>query len=290
MALSIHVGAHKTASTHLQTTLRLLTEPLLKAGIHYQGPKQLREAKPQLHPSLAEGVPFRRSRTRLRRRMTEVFDVWPQAILSEENILGTLRSDRLMGPTGLYPEASQRVMRLMQITSHQPAVLFMSIREPLSFLQSAFLMQVRGGWELFFEDYTRNFDPAAMLWTDLAERLLEVPGVVGLVVWRYEDYAAVRPEILRALMPESVAELAQNPPPAVVGMSLSAYQEVVRSVEGDTSITLQEAAERAKTMFPRILGDDDGHIVDAATVARVREAYAADVAALRRVDGVRMLG
>ena len=35
MSLTIHLGAHKTASTHLQQTLRGLIPRMLASGIHY---------------------------------------------------------------------------------------------------------------------------------------------------------------------------------------------------------------------------------------------------------------
>jgi hypothetical protein len=88
-------------------------------------------------------------------------------------------------------------------------------------------MQVMGGHELLLADYLGGFDPVRLSWTGLAKRLLAVRGVARLVVWRYEDYAAVRPQILARMLPESLAARADDPPAAIVGLSQPAYADVL---------------------------------------------------------------
>ena len=85
------------------------------------------------------------------------------------------------------------------------------------------------GGELLLADYLDGFDPACLSWTHLAERLLSVRGVARLVVWPYEDYGVLRPQILAQMLPRALAAGAENPPPAIVGLSRSA-REAIRDV------------------------------------------------------------
>ena len=52
MALTLQIGAHKTASTHLQQTLRALTGAMVREGILYLDPVTLRRGSGRLDLSL----------------------------------------------------------------------------------------------------------------------------------------------------------------------------------------------------------------------------------------------
>ena len=198
MSLTIHVGAHKTATTHLQQTLRGLIPQMLATGIHYSDIQHWRGGLTRLAVALGDGPGPARLRGRLRRRLDATSAIWPEMVISEENILGSLRREGLMGAGGvLYPQAGRRLARLMGMLRHRPATICLAVREPCGFLTSAFSMQVLGGHELLFADYLGDFDPARLSWTDLARRLLATGAAARLVVWRYEDYPAVRPQIAR---------------------------------------------------------------------------------------------
>lgn len=289
MALTIHVGAHKTASTHTQQTLRGLWPRMTAAGIMYLDMRALRRPGHRLDSSLENGPAAARRRSPWRRRMDQASEIWPHILLSEENTLGSIRREGLMGPEGVYPNAVRRMDRLCAIMRRRPAVLFMGVREPLSFLTSAFSMEVQGGHELDFGEYTAGFDPAALSWSGLAERLLSVRGVAQVVVWRHEDHAAVRGAVLRAMLPDAVARHADDPPPAVVGLSQAAYDEILRRFAADADGDPVTIAREAKTLFPRGGDARPLSVADAATRDRCRESYREDIDRLSRIDGVTLL-
>lgn len=288
MALTLHVGAHKTASTHLQQTLRALIGPMRRAGIHYLDISHLRRGH-RLDDALGDGPAPARRRGRWRRHLDAAAETWPEMLISEENILGSVRRAGLMGPEGIYPQAVRRVDRMCASLRRRPAVLYLSVREPLAFLGSAFAMQVEGGFELDFAEYTQGFDPAALSWSGLAERLLDVAGVARLVAWRYEDYPAVRPVLLRSLLPQALAAQAPDPRPALIGLSQEAFDEIRRRAEAEPDEDLRVIAREAKDRFPRAVGE--GRITPAspAVRARVAAAHADDLDLLSRIDGVEVL-
>lgn len=290
MSLTIHVGAHKTASTHLQQTLRGLIPRMLSAGIHYSDVQHWRGGVTRLAASLGDGPQLARLRGRLRWRLDATAATWPEVLISEENILGSLRRDGLMGAGNvIYPDARRRMARLCGMLRHRPATVCLAVREPCDFLTSAFSMQVTGGHELMLADYLGDFEPAGLSWTDLARRLLAVRGVARLVVWRYEDYAAVRPQLLATMLPPAVAAAAEDPPAAIVGLSQEAYQAVLLQALDRPEADLAMLAREAKARHPRRDMADRLQLVDEATALRAGQAYAADLAELARLPRTTLL-
>lgn len=290
MALTIHLGAHKTASTHLQQTLQALAPAMLAAGIHYSGPQQWRGGLARLGPVLGAGVAAGRQRGRLRWRLDRIADSWPETVISEENILGNLRREGLMGPGNqIYPDAVPRLRRLLGMMRHRPATICLAVREPSAFLTSAFSMQLQGGVERDFDAYLAGFDPAALSWENLARRLLGVRGVARLVVWRYEDYAALRPRILGQFLPQALVARARDPGAAVVGLSQPAWQHLLAQGLQRPGPEIARLAQEAKALFPRGPSNPPLVLVDPATVARSRAAYKADLARLAALPGVALL-
>ena len=290
MSLTIHLGAHKTASTHLQQTLRGLIPRMLASGIHYSDVQHWRGGVTRLGAALADGPDAARLRGRLRRRLDVTCATWPEVMISEENILGSLRRDGLMGRDHvIYPQARARVGRLTGMLRHRPATVFLAVREPCAFLTSALAMQVTGGHELLLADYLDDFDPARLSWTHLAERLLSVRGVAHLVVWAYEDYRAVRPQILRRMLPAALAAGADNPPPAIVGLSQPAYAEVLEQAAARPGADLARLAREAKARHPRGPDAPAPDLVDPDTASRCRDAYAADLERLGALERTTLL-
>lgn len=290
MSLTIHLGAHKTASTHLQQTLRGLIPQMLGAGIHYSDVQHWRGGVTRLGAALGEGPDAARLRGRLRRRLDVTCATWPEVMISEENILGSLRREGLMGERHvIYPQARARVARLFQVLRHRPATVFLAVREPCAFLTSAFAMQVMGGHELLLADYLDGFDPTCLSWTHLAERLLSIPGVARLVVWPYEDYGVLRPRILAQMLPGALAAGAENPPPAIVGLSQPAYAEVLERAMSQPDADLARLARDAKARHPRGPASPAPKLMDPETASRCRKAYAADLERLAALERTTLL-
>lgn len=322
MSLTVHVGAHKTATTHLQSTLRAMIPALLAAGTlysdvaHWRGARELAGGVSRLSARMARreagappspfragtepgaeaaadrcsGTPLGGDQQAIAQVIDRMVDIWPQVLLSEENILGGIRSDRLFGAGSLlYPDARARIDALALMLRRRPVRLCLSIREPSGFLTSAFAMQVLGGRQLLFEDYLNGFRPEALSWSGLAERLLSVPGVAGLTVWRYEDYPAIRPAIFDRLLPPGLARAAPDLPAVNVSMSQDAFDAVRRRAMDDTDADLTRMARRAARQFPRRPGERTLQVVDPATARLCAAAYAEDCARLSAMAGVDLL-
>lgn len=287
MALSIHLGAHKTASTHLQYALRQVREPLAGAGLCYVDPGLLRTAPLDLTQILSAGLDapqepaFRDALQALRHGCSDM-------LLSEENILGGTHRSRLVSRKGvLYPFAVRRLRQVLALAQEKQAALYLAIRDPASFHVSAFSLQVLLGNEIELAPYLRGRDPAQVDWLGLVRRLAAMREVTRLVVWRYEDYAALRPALLRMMLPNGLAEAVSDPPPSNEGLTQAGYDWLLRRVRANADADQRQLAARARNRFRRADGHGPLRLLPPEDYARSAENYAAQVAAmagLRKVE------
>lgn len=288
MALTIHLGAHKTASTHLQYSLRLVRQQLRQGGVFYADPPILRHKGLPLTDALATGS--RPLLDTVADRLAQAREFFPEMILSEENILGGTRRERISGRNGfVYPMAVTRVRQTIALAGGGPVTLFLSVRDPAHFYVSAFALQMTGGAEVEFDNYLDGRDPARIGWTGLVRRLTAISCVARVVVWRYEDYAALRPRLLARLLPPALAAHVPDPPPANESLTQAGYDWFVRRALGDSEIDLRTLVQRARNRFPRSQGHAPLRPVSDADYIRSAQGYAAQIERLRILPKVEFL-
>lgn len=180
--IRFHIGAHKTATTHLQMTLAGCQ---LVPGTRYVPLKRLRRL---LTSPVRKGRPFLPWHRWYR-------GTW---LLSDENILGNSSNVRRM-----YVEPG----RALKYFSDCQLELFMAIRSYDSFLPSAWAERL---WRHPFE----HFEPVIpeRRWTDvIADLQAALPGV-AIHVWRHEDYRDHAEAIIDAYAGGAIRTFPQRPP------------------------------------------------------------------------------
>lgn len=289
MRFHIHLGAHKTATTHMQLCLGNARRQLRQRGVRYFGPRNLREP-PGLATALADTARDRLTnhwRAGLAARLTDC----RLAVLSEENILGTMAPDLLFGANGaIYPAAAGRVARLLDFAGGHPATLFLAVRNPTDFVASAYGMHLAGGNPPVLSEYIGNFRVPALRWSRLVERLLAVEGVEQMVVWAYEDYRVARPQVLGALVGTQNVRLVPDRGRALPGWSRDAYRLYQkRYLKAEEGTDLRALAREAKKSLPK----DDGRAAmqpfGPAARERAKINYARDLERLQSMERVTFL-
>ncbi|WJS84694.1 hypothetical protein [Paracoccus sp. TOH] len=286
MALSIHLGAHKTASTHLQYSLRQVQDQLRDAGLFYADPALLRTPPLGLAEILAAGAGCP-GEAGFRAAWQAQCRGCPDVLISEENILGGTNRNKIVSRRGvLHPFAARRLHQVIALAGGGPAVLYLSIRDPASFNLSAFALQVGLGKETEIADWLRGRDPARLGWLGLVKRLAALEGVARLVVWRYEDYAALRAQLLDRLLPPGMAGQVPDPPPANESLTQPGYEWFLQRAMADSEADLRVLAQRARRRFRRADGHGPLRLLDEADHARSAENYAREIAAIRKLPRV----
>jgi hypothetical protein len=202
-AWRIHIGAHKTATTHLQETLTLLRPALAARGIDYMPNPLIRNQK--LSWTLWRRRPIARlpliGPAHMRDAIEATLDplrIGPDTVaLSEENILGV--PHQVLEPT-FYSQADQSLSRLSSLGLRADVELFLSIRSYDALLPSAYVESLkhgtapRGG----FGSVKERLLAVPPSWYDLVARIRAATPGMPLHIWRQEDYRANAQAIMEA--------------------------------------------------------------------------------------------
>ncbi|MDA8875724.1 hypothetical protein N9I60_04140, partial [Planktomarina temperata] len=91
--ITIHAGAHKTATTHLQNRLLENENLFAKGGCSYLGPEKIREEFGTLWKALGR----KEKNQQQKRKLADLAAGQPRLLISEENIIGGFK-DLMNGP------------------------------------------------------------------------------------------------------------------------------------------------------------------------------------------------
>ena len=152
----LHLGAHKTATTHIQ--LRCAALGLAERGVGDMGNDELTPMK--LPDMRLRALPARLSpalrRREMLRRLSALGRLRGRMVLSNEDWIGH-------GEAGLepvpYPEAGRRIRSLVRGLARDGAVeLFLAVRSPDTFLPSVYAQVLR------YHPYPGGFAPIRARW------------------------------------------------------------------------------------------------------------------------------
>ena len=138
----IHLGAHKTATTHLQETLAAVRDDLVGQGVDFIPNPLVRQRN--LARTLSQRRPIARLPIVGRAHMRDAIEsvvaplrAGPEVVvLSEENIIG-VPEHMLKAPS--YPQAEPNVGRLASLAGRAEVMFFLSIRSYDTLLPSAYV-------------------------------------------------------------------------------------------------------------------------------------------------------
>jgi len=289
LQIILHIGAHKTASTHLQLAFARSRKALQAQGVAYFGPDELRRRGLGVPEYLSAAAEDADHAARIRTALAVPCD---RLLLSEENLLGNAHNVELIRTARLYDRASARLARLSALLPPGQVMLALGIRNPAGFLTSAYAQRLMSGTLQSYDDYTQALDPARLRWADLIARLQAgLPGAL-CHVWRFEDYPAIAPTALGALLGAAAGAVRLGPGIAHPGLSQRAHAMLMAEAgelagQGGEAIKARVLALRAE--WPKDARNPGLQPHDAATLQRAAAAYADDCARIAAMPGVRAL-
>jgi hypothetical protein len=279
-AIVLHLGAHKTASTHLQLGLKRA-----RAGLAARifVPDDLRKEGLRLQDRLAPGADDPAHEAALR----AAFAGSGRLVISEENILGQVPGAELAADPRLYPGAGDRLVRLARLLPPGPVRLALAVREGAGFVAACHSQALMAGRVAPFGAMFGALDPAALDWDDLAGRLLAALPGAELVVWDHADWPAVAPQVAAALLGAGAPALPLPPGLAHPGLSAPAVARLLaEGVQGPA------AAARARALrleLPKDAGHPGYEPLGHEARARAAAAHARALDRLARRPGVTLL-
>ena len=279
----LHLGAHKTATTHLQHSLIAHRIPLWEAGIRTYMPPHLRGNGRSLEARF--DLPINRKVTgtgpspdAVRARL---IGNAARVVVSEENFIGVLQTRKGRVRLPLYPRARQRLMMLIPVLAPSQGVdLCFALRDPATFLNSAYGQILMGGHVIDTDTFKADNPLGAVDWVDIVTRLRATPGVNRLTLWRQEDYRDLFPAITRVLLGDDSPTVLPAAEVIHPGLSRAAVRHV---------LTGAAEATQARALFP--IGPDHAPF-DAFTPEErdlSHEYYAVQLAEIAALPGVDLL-
>lgn len=276
----IHLGAHKTATTHLQQTLEAHRPALVERGVDFIHFRAFRSvAAPYVRPNSWQrrlwSPPVAR---RFERALDGLRATGPDTVLlSDEDILGYSRDQ--LGQT-LYPQP-----RALHLVRHlagraERASLFLAIRSLDGLLPSAYAQALKA--EPYppgsLDALCRRVAEAPPSWVELIERIqAAVPGV-PLRVWRYEHYRDHWREILATYAGRETGALPEVPP--VRGTASPALRAIEAAEQLDPALPQEVRIARVREIYAAYpAGAEHGRLapLSDAQTDRLRARYAADL-------------
>lgn len=287
--IALHVGAHKTATSHLQRSLQKNRSLLAGHGVAFIPTHHYRELLAPLHKELMSSGAAEALRQQADPLIKGAARGAGRMIISDENIMGQL--PRIAKDDTLYPWGRWRVANAAALLENHDLSLFLSIRNPATYLPSAYSESLLHMPYRSFRGFLSPFTPDALRWSSVVEglrwRLPDIP----LTVWRFEDYPQHRAQIAASLMGEPLPQefefLERHPRP---GLSARALEQLSTWAAAGRDASDSDLIAHAADLFPK--GTDWPAPVPFAPdeVAAMTRDYDADCAHIASLDGVRFLG
>ncbi|PUB11501.1 hypothetical protein [Yoonia sediminilitoris] len=290
-SVAFHIGAHKTATSHLQRSLEHSSDALADVGVRYYGPKHFRLPGRTI-PALFGKKPPAKENLRKRTPREQVDRMRKgghRLVLSEENFIGVLNTPRRRMVERRYPHAAQRISDLAESMDVGGFDILLGVRQSTSFLNSAYCQMLMGGKVTPVDDFKRLNPLSGVDWQALVAELRQATGVKRLLVWQYEDYGMVFDQISAGLVGHDHAELVQ-PHRKRIHVSLSGQAvSKLQDLAGTGHQQIEQSAADLSRQHPVSEAFPPFDCFSEDTHRAAAETYASQIDAIGAMDGVTLL-
>ena len=282
--IRLYLGAHKTATTHLQGILMTNRQKLAELGVHLSSPQDVRKEWLPLYFQAVRAfsengrIPLRLSGP-LRAAMPAQGD-W---ILTEENIIGV--PIELLNQPGIYPNAARRLAPLKALFPDSNISLHFSLRSYDTFWRSMYSEIVRNRGFLPWDEFYKPAAFATRSWVDTVTAFASVLPEAAITLWRFEDFRAVMPQTLAELSGQTeVAPLmaAYEPEATRPSLSQKAMDILAALAPAIGRAEALRLTERINDHYAVAKGHAPFDPFDAETAARMKADYARDIGAIQK--------
>lgn len=285
--VTLHLGAHKTATSHFRNLLEQNLHLRSDHGLFVPPAIDIRKNISRNLPKNNSPNPSQNLPARIPPALTNGDN---RIYLLDENILGEPKN--LFGDGLMYPWAGQRVKGAVQHLTDCDLRIFVSIRNPATYVVSAYLEAVRNNGFRSFKGYLGGVPLTAISWITLINRLKSAAGEIPITVWKYEDYMALTPRLValalgcKDLEPATIQPIKSVVRPSMSGRALAEIERENIQIKGRADI------HRTKTIlqkFSKRKGFEAPVLWSEAETVALAASYDSDVAKIAEMSGVTML-
>ncbi|MEL6410578.1 MAG: hypothetical protein AAGK67_00030 [Pseudomonadota bacterium] len=263
----LHGGFHKTATSHIQSTLARNSKQLQRAGVSYVNHRTTRKrltipVQCNAFEKIGIGWDPKISDTELTQMTAEFFDEVllskpERVIVSDENIAG--HCGHCVRRGGLYRWRHKLLETFADQFPNGVDEVHLGIRNYADFFASAYveyLRSVNGKW--FVDEQTMRLNVMSKMpnWNAVLTTIAEIFSRAKIFVWRYEDFRKIDQRIFANLCGSEVdvADLKepkdQNKRPTASGRAVRELLQLIHKDGADAAlqrrVELQETYPRGK--------------------------------------------
>ncbi len=199
MTFHLHLGAHKTASTHLQATLIKHRAMLAEAGVKFVRPDDIRTligSGQRAAVSMGALPSFRLARAR--RRLAHLDQGQDRIVISDENSLG--QCAEMFQRELLYATSRRRLSVWGRLAAKRKTVVYLSVRNYAHFLSGSYVQSIRNAD--YFMPSSESLVAISRMprrWGNVVEDIRNALPDARILVWAYEDYALLQRSLLERM-------------------------------------------------------------------------------------------
>ncbi|MDX8347791.1 hypothetical protein SLH49_07310 [Cognatiyoonia sp. IB215446] len=191
MQIAFHIGANCTDEDRLLKSILKNADTLLQQGISVPGPSRYRRLLRETIQNLGADRPAPDTRDILIDAIVEDDSV-SRIVLSNDNFICIPK--RIFDHGMVYPQAEHKVRGLHRLFPDDEIALFLSIRNPVTFLQETFQRAQAAD----LETYLGFQQPSDLNWSDVIARIKSGAPDSPLTVWCHEDSPLLWEDLIRA--------------------------------------------------------------------------------------------
>lgn len=290
MEIRLYIGAHRTASNHMDAMLSDNKDLLLEQGILYTHPSRTIRRISRAQQSLSSGAPLKELQEHLIASLTHGQQI-DKVVIINPNILGALT--RPFGKELFYPRTSGLIKQLQTVFQGIPLRLFISVRNPATFIPSCYAESMLTASFNSFADFTTDVNLANLKWSSLLHRAQGKHETLPMTVWRYEDYPYIWRDVAQAITGmENGQDLVGSTERIASSLTLRGAQLFYRYIEEHPPRT-KESFENTKRAFlekfPSSPNEIAGPDWPAELVRTLTHKYDDDWYYIERMEGVQTI-
>lgn len=290
MDLRLHIGVHRTATQHLRKMLALNSGLLADHGVCVPTPERAEKAFAHAVRQLKANEKVDTINAELLSSLTQDKE-YKRIVMVDPNVSGTLM--RPIGKEFFYPRVGITIARIITSLEGLPTRLFVSIRNPATFIPSCYSKGIRTKPDVSFQSFVSESNLQGLRWSDFLHRAQMKKTDLPMTVWRYEDYPFIWRDVVQALTGiENREDLVGHTTPTNTGLSLRGAL-LMHTYLNEKEIKTREEFETVRTAFDQKFPSSLGHNHDLHWPAELTESmgenYEDDWYYIERMENVQTI-
>ncbi|MEJ6398501.1 hypothetical protein [Yoonia sp. 208BN28-4] len=192
MEIVYHIGAHCTDDDRLLKSMLKNADTFADDGVKIPGPGKYRRLIRETIQGLNGQKPSPETRSIL---LDAILDDEPteRLVLSNQNFICV--PNRIFEDGAFYAQTEPKIRALHDIFVEDDIEIFLSLRNPATFVPAAFAKSDHPTWDKFM----RGVHPSDIRWSDIVRRIQHVAPRSHLTVWCNEDTPLIWADLIRRM-------------------------------------------------------------------------------------------